>query len=1180
MSLGDFDYLRMKNRKREKHIMDRRKKKQHALSWNGGMSDGMRLIAAGMAWLVSAGMMGNPITPQQALRIASEYAAPGHKAELRCKAKAHRATTQSAPYYVFSRGEGMGYVFVAGDDCIPTIIGYAESGDFDEGREAPQLLALLRHYADIVETKQAEGSNTPCRLPGGPAKARSNIAPLLTSHWHQSEPYNNRVPKLNNGKRALTGCVATAGAQVFYYWRKDMPTTLPYTTPTYDYGDAPATAEYQLKKGTPLKWELMCDSYNSQPSEYQDAVAVLNAAIGMQTYLTYGESTGGYIWQLPFAQYNLNSRQADKVNGYSDSSWSSLIYSDLLKGYPLVYSGYEENWEGHALVIDGYRANGDLFHFNYGWGGQSDGYYTVMESGDENIHFSIQPTVMYDIHPNRYNLRADIVLPLAVYAGGMNDVKVNVTNHSSSARSGIYLFANTSGTNPTTLSSAFASDTDTEIGKEQTVTMYFSMFNPTSEDIWHLFVTDGDLHVLGHETVQPQTFKAKLSAGSLRIDGNAETEQHGGVDYTVVYNTRGAASAEVRNEGNVGFEGALYVGLSSSEDEGKTWNYLGRKIGRLSVPARSRQRVNFGITNTSSTPIKQGVLYRVALLPDIPDTGNSLLIDETADTVAYFLVKSSDLTVTDTENGVVKFSGHWDPTVFDNIIKRADYKDAHGYDLTEVIGVAHITPTDHHPNALYKVADGNNEADGDNVVRENGCLSLALTPGHDFVTWDWKDMQAAEARITFGEKAARWYVLTPPFAASVPDGVYARSITGHDNTGITQSEDVETLEPGKTYVLMTSHHDNVILRGNQTAVVSAPSTNADPALVGIFVNTAVSERSMLLIDGENFTFAGEADRAEALRGYFEAGEMHSKMRLNYAPLDAAYLELAQGIANAHDLLYRYAEAADAEACSAYLSAIREAESEFTHRASSSLTTASAIQAYAAQLAELGNEYILQAGNNTEIEVDMTSRLRNPSFELKSTAGWNLTAPLNPNVTASTAARTFPNTNYNYLTVGADGGYVLNNSYQYAASTGEKQTLGVGISQQVDGLMPGYYRLTVLLASDEGNEMTAFAGESFVTVSAHPFGKHYFTEAVVDRVKVEGSGSLTVGVMPGTWYKADHFRLTYLGAHLDDGPSTDIREATASRRQTPQGIYTIQGQRINRITAPGIYIIDGKKVVRR
>ena len=112
-------------------------------------------------------------------------------------------------------------------------------------------------------------------------------------------------------------------------------------------------------------------------------------------------------------------------------------------------------------------------------------------------------------------------------------------------------------------------------------------------------------------------------------------------------------------------------------------------------------------------------------------------------------------------------------------------------------------------------------------------------------------------------------------------------------------------------------------------------------------------------------------------------------------------------------------------------------------------------------------------------------------------------------------------------------------------------------------------------------MTAFAGDSTVTVTASSFGKHYFTEAVVDHVKVEagadGTGELTVGVKEGAWYKADHFRLTFLGAHETDSSSVDIRETAMSHSHAPLGIYTLQGQRIGRITAPGIYIINGRKV---
>ena len=168
------------------------------------------LLLAGMVLGASA----NPIDRAEARLLAEECVGIDDTSD---------DTGPIAPYYIFSRGAGKGFVIVSGDDSTAPILGYTEQGDFDETREAPQLLAMLEHYATVVETLQAEGRNAPCRV--GPARARASISPLLTSHWHQTAPYNNRVPKLADGSRALTGCVATAGSQVFYYWRKDMPDT-------------------------------------------------------------------------------------------------------------------------------------------------------------------------------------------------------------------------------------------------------------------------------------------------------------------------------------------------------------------------------------------------------------------------------------------------------------------------------------------------------------------------------------------------------------------------------------------------------------------------------------------------------------------------------------------------------------------------------------------------------------------------------------------------------------------------------------------------------------------------------------------------------------------------------------------------------------------------------------------
>ena len=69
----------------------------------------------------------------------------------------------------------------------------------------------------------------------------------------------------------------------------------------------------------------------------------------------------------------------------------------------MIYVGYNDEG-GHAWNCDGY--DDELFHMNWGWGGQSDGWFTVTESGDpdgwgdgSHILTNIQPESL-----NRPNL--------------------------------------------------------------------------------------------------------------------------------------------------------------------------------------------------------------------------------------------------------------------------------------------------------------------------------------------------------------------------------------------------------------------------------------------------------------------------------------------------------------------------------------------------------------------------------------------------------------------------------------------------------------------------------------------------------------------------------------------------------------------------------------------------------
>jgi hypothetical protein len=63
-------------------------------------------------------------------------------------------------------------------------------------------------------------------------------------------------------------------------------------------------------------------------------------------------------------------------NYYSYTEWIDLIKTELKDNRPIYYSGNSDDEYGHAFVCDGYDANG-LFHFNWGWGGMSDGYFEV-----------------------------------------------------------------------------------------------------------------------------------------------------------------------------------------------------------------------------------------------------------------------------------------------------------------------------------------------------------------------------------------------------------------------------------------------------------------------------------------------------------------------------------------------------------------------------------------------------------------------------------------------------------------------------------------------------------------------------------------------------------------------------------------------------------------------------------
>lgn len=283
---------------------------------------------------------------------------------------------ESPALYVFDQGK-QGYLIVSADDVAAPVLGYSDSGTIDPDNMPESLRWWLSEYKAQIEAAASEGAVTYSKINRAD---RAPIAPLLKTTWDQGAPYNNLSPDIN-GQRTVTGCVATAMAQVMNYHKwPDKFNAL------FDYQWTAANTNLSwMAKDIVFSWDKMLDSYRNV--EYTlaegNAVATLMKACGYSVDMNYNvASTGGSGAQSTLIPKALSSYfKYDKgvYNAYrpfySLTEWENLIYDNLKDCGPVIYSGNNDS-SGHCFVCDGYSENG-YFHFNWGWSGVSDGYYLL-----------------------------------------------------------------------------------------------------------------------------------------------------------------------------------------------------------------------------------------------------------------------------------------------------------------------------------------------------------------------------------------------------------------------------------------------------------------------------------------------------------------------------------------------------------------------------------------------------------------------------------------------------------------------------------------------------------------------------------------------------------------------------------------------------------------------------------
>ena len=300
--------------------------------------------------------------------------------------------------YIFNRDGAPGFYVLAADDAVGDIVlGYSHAGYFSVDNMSPGMQWLLEAYSMHVSSCAAGKVKA---APAQPPADWSAIEPLVTTKWTQTAPYNNMCPVVL-GERSISGCVSVAVAQVMkkYQWPKTGKGSCSYSYTlngkTYDISSDFSKHRYD--------WDNMLDSYTGASTQTQkDAVAqlIFDCGVMAQTrYIPDGYtigSSGSLVkaagGMLEYFDYD-KSMQCSRKEWFSDQDWDKMIYEQISQGLPVLYSG-QSYYGGHAFVLDGYDGAG-LFHFNMGWGGLDDGYYSL-----DALEYNMDQEAVMNVRPN------------------------------------------------------------------------------------------------------------------------------------------------------------------------------------------------------------------------------------------------------------------------------------------------------------------------------------------------------------------------------------------------------------------------------------------------------------------------------------------------------------------------------------------------------------------------------------------------------------------------------------------------------------------------------------------------------------------------------------------------------------------------------------------------------------
>lgn len=350
-----------------------------------------------------------PVTPATAATVAGNYYGQLYNTDAQTLTLTYTEYDANGQpvYYVYNVGTENGFVIVSAEDAGSPIIGSSNTGHYViptaannvgywMNRRKKEIIAMraanLQATTEVTAEWNGYINNTK-----NTHQAMSSVSPLLGINntaitWDQSPYYNADCPG-----GSVTGCVATAMAQIMKYW--SYPSVGLGQWCYYDdqahgysenYGQLCATFDTSNYVWSEMPYKVTSPNAQVAKLMYDCGVSVDMdyTPTGSGAFvLSYHNSPSAQTSYVTYFNYNPSTIQGALEARYSASAWISLLENELNNKRPVQYQGTDSVYGGHSWVCDGYN-NSNQLHMNWGWNGSDDGYYNATDLAPSNSGYN------------------------------------------------------------------------------------------------------------------------------------------------------------------------------------------------------------------------------------------------------------------------------------------------------------------------------------------------------------------------------------------------------------------------------------------------------------------------------------------------------------------------------------------------------------------------------------------------------------------------------------------------------------------------------------------------------------------------------------------------------------------------------------------------------------------------